>query len=159
MPDEAALAVIITGGILVGLVIVVALPAVLGIRLAARQRELEHQERMKALELGRPWPGEKALDGETSAESSPERGVRIGVWVPLGALGIAFAATSSQHNGESLTHMAIWISAAAVGVAGVICGTILAFRTPRAADSPPTPRFAHKPALEEDALDIVSRRG
>src|SRR5436309_715788 len=96
MSHDMTLAAIITGGILLGLLIVVGLPSVLGIRYAARQRELEHTERMKALELGRPWPGAEPDEAESSGVGAPDRGVKIGVWVPLGALGIALAATSSQ---------------------------------------------------------------
>src|SRR5262245_16808028 len=128
MSHDMTLAAIVTGGILFGLVIVVGLPVVLGIRMSSRHREFEHQERMKALELGRPWPCDPLAEAEAQAGSSPERGVRIGVWVPLGALGIAFVTSSAMTNRADMTHMAVWISAAAVGVTGVICGTILAMR-------------------------------
>src|SRR5262245_40329770 len=157
MAHDMTLAWIITGGILFGLLIVVGLPVVLGIRMSARHRELEHLERMKALELGRPWPGETLAETEAHAGSSSERSAKIGVWVPLGALGIAFVATPIISNRADMTHMAIWISAAAVGVTGVICGTILAMRTPQA--PPPISHAAFKPPLEDDALDIVSRGG
>jgi hypothetical protein len=160
MSHDMTLAVIITGGILFGLIILVGLPVVLGIRMSGRQRELEHQERMKALELGRPWPGEQPADGESQAVNSPDKGTRIGIWVPLGALGIAFVATTGRADAATnMTHMAVWISSAAVGVVGVICGTILAMRTPPPAAPPPLSRGSFKPPLEEDALDIVSRRG
>lgn len=159
MSHDMTMALVVTCGILGGLLIVVGLPSVLGIRMAARHRELEHEERMKALELGRPLPGEPADDDHSAAAPSSDRGARIGIWVPLGSLGIALAATSSRPDAAaSLTNMAVWISAAVVGVTGVICGTILAFRTPQPA-APSLRRAPLKPALDEDALDIVSRRG
>jgi hypothetical protein len=162
MYDETTLAAIITGGILLGLLILVGLPVVLSIRMGARHRELEHEERMKALELGRPFPGDPLPNDESQAVSPMDKGVRIGILVPLGALGIAFVATTTLSNGTtSMVPMAIWISSAAVGVAGVICGTVLAMRAPAAPTVPSRARGASlKPApFEEDALDLVGRRG
>jgi hypothetical protein len=159
MSHDMMLAAIVTGGVLVGLFIVIGLPVVLTVRNSAQQRELEHAERMKALELGRPWPGDKVPEVESVPERATDRGGHIGIWVPLGALGIAFAATSSQPQSAHGADIAVWISAAAVGVTGVICGTVLAMRTPPPAAPAPSPRSTFKPPAEEDALDVVSRRG
>jgi hypothetical protein len=102
---------VIAALVLAGISLLVVVPTVLGLRHARRQRELEHAERMRALELGHPLPG-----SEPSAQHSPA--LMIGLWVPISALGIAFVA--QQHEA--------WIAAALVGVAGVVCGTVLAMR-------------------------------
>ncbi|MDR3618526.1 MAG: hypothetical protein P4L85_04180 [Paludisphaera borealis] len=135
------------------LMIVVALPVVLGMRHAAKDQEFQHAERLKAIEMGRPLPGDPAHEG------SPRTAVAgIGVWVPISALVIALAATTGSQNSEA-AGVAIWVSAGGVGVTGLICGTILAMSTMardgRTAD-------CHAPAkhrFEESEIDTVSRRG
>jgi hypothetical protein len=57
---------------------------------------------------------------------------------------------------ETGFHEEIWMSSGLVGVAGVICGTLLAAlsRPAVAAD-----RSAAKPVYEPDAFDVVGTRG
>lgn len=133
------------------LMIVVALPVVLSMRQAAKDRELLHAERQKALEMGRPLPGESASQGSVS-------GTGVGVWVPICVFGIALGATQAS-NGSQAADVAIWVSAGCVGVTGVICGTILtlhnSMREGRAAHTHAPP----KPSFEEAEIDTVSRRG
>lgn len=160
MPDEVTLAAIIAGSVLLGLMIVVGLPVVLTFRHHARQRAFEHAERMKALELGRPWPtGDANAEGTSpGGDGRPEhRAVKIGVWVPLGSLGIALAATSGPSS--NATDVAVWVMAGVVGVAGLVCGTILALHAPAPAPLTPPPYGPAKPTFADDALDVVSRRG
>jgi hypothetical protein len=154
MSDQIIMAAVIVTGILLGLLVVVGLPVSLGLRHAARERELEHTERMKALELGRPWPGETAA----RHASASSKAVTLGVWVPLGALGIALAATSGP-GGFRHDATFVWLAAGAVGLSGVVCGTMLALRESASGVSPPPPVNAVKGALDADALDVVSRRG
>jgi hypothetical protein len=151
-PDDLRLAGIIAVAVVLVLMIVVALPVVLGMRQAARDREFEHAERLKALELGRPLPGDPATDGSTRRGDNG-----IGVWVPLGALAIALAATRGSDNSPAA--VATWVAAGTVGVAGVICGSILALRAPSPGDPAPRNLVPIKPPSEEDAVDTVSRRG
>jgi hypothetical protein len=157
MSDDLMLAGIIMVGVVLGLLVAVGLPVVLGTRNTARQRELEHAERLKALELGRPWPGGDAAN----CDWYKHKGVLIGVWVPLGALGIALAATADKGgSGNATVDMVTWIAAGTVGVAGVLCGTILAaLRSPSAGVSTRPFHASTKPSFEEDAVDTVSRRG
>ena len=59
-PVELSIAGIVVAAVVAVLMIVVALPVVLSMRHAARDREFQHAERLKALEVGLPWPGEPA---------------------------------------------------------------------------------------------------
>ena len=72
----------------------------LGIRQDRYKRELEHKERMRALELGRTLPGDQSW-------LSPLRiGFLTGLIVPVSAMGFAWLSTLSMgYNGE------VWRSA------------------------------------------------
>ena len=150
-PVDLWLAGIIGTAVVLVLLIVVALPVVLSMRHAARDREFQHAERLRALELGQPLPGDPATD-----VAPRQAGTGIGVWVPLGALALALSAT--RDAGDSPVAVATWVAAGSVGIAGVICGTILAVKAP-----PPATRVRGcaptKPVFGEDDVDTVSRRG
>ena len=152
-PTELSMLLLVIFASVAVLMIVVALPVVLSMRHAAKDRELLHAERLKALEMGRPLPGETAT--QTSAGASG-----VGVWVPICVFGIALAATQHSENSQAIG-VAVWISAGCVGVTGVICGTILtlnnAMKESRAAGRPALPPA--KPQFEEHEIDTVSRRG
>jgi len=134
--------------------LVVAIPIHYAVMHARRERELEHAERMKALELGRPFPGP-----EVEARWSPAWvAVAIGAGVPIASFLLAGLATPEVHNEIAY---AIWPAAGAVGVAGVICGTVLAARLP--ASGRPSRGFeaadAKSAVCDPDAIDVVGRRG
>jgi hypothetical protein len=115
--------VIIIGIMAVAAVLICAIST--GIKYAAKERELQHAERMKALENG------LALD-----EVDDERRLRtgllrlafsIGVVVPICAAGSATGALSAMGSSASgITVFLICSAAAAVGVAGVASGAWLA---------------------------------
>ena len=136
-PTELSTLLLVIFASVAVLMIVVALPVVLSMRHAAKDRELLHAERLRALETGRPMPGETVSHNATVATGG-------GVWDPICVFGIALAA---------------WISAGCVGVTGVICGTVLtlhnAMREGRATDQP----SPAKPHFEEADIDTVGRRG
>jgi multisubunit Na+/H+ antiporter MnhB subunit len=92
----------------------------MGIRHARFERQLQHTERIRALEAGRVLPGEQPW-------WSPERlAVAIGAGVPLAALILGLKVTSSgTASGE------MWFAVGLIGVAGVVCGTQLALRLPQ----------------------------
>jgi hypothetical protein len=131
----------------IGGLLIAPLAIIIGCRLKQRNRELEHIERMKALEFGRSLPQDEPWLSPTKI------GAAIGIIVPLAAFSAACTATQQAGYNE-----AIWIAAAMVGVAGVICGPILvvsALKYPAApAESP-----QDKPYVEEDAYDVVGSRG
>jgi hypothetical protein len=111
-----------------------------------RKREMEHIERMKALEFGRTLPQDEPW-------WSPQRiAVVIGGMVPLGVFVSAAFATSAVGY-----HETVWIAAAMVGIASVISGSILAAQSLKEQGSKPL--NADKPYVEEDAYDVVSARG
>jgi hypothetical protein len=120
-------------------------PIILGFRQSRRNREFEHTERMKAFEMGRRWPG-GAL--EQPAPSSSRGAIAIGAGVPIGVFGCAWLASMTVGYQET-----IWIAAAMVGMSGVICGTVLAKQ------SNGSEKSSAKPQVEEDAYDVVARRG
>lgn len=103
--------------ILVVVLGVIVLVGWMGLRHAWKERELEHAERMRALEVGLLLPRDRPF-------WSPERvAVAIGAGVPLGALVLALAATEVDSAGAMA-----WPAAGLVGAIGLICGTVLALR-------------------------------
>jgi hypothetical protein len=117
-----------------------------GGRLSHRKRELEHMERMRAMELGRTLPQDEPW-------LSPAKiGAMIAVAVPLVAF-ISAAVTTS----EAGFHDGVWIAAAMAGTAAVICGSILVASSVKKTQQIDPP--GEKPYIEEDAYDVVSTRG
>jgi hypothetical protein len=137
------------------------LPIILHYRGERRKRELDHIERMSAIEVGRSYPGEL----KNSLESFPKSVIPhlvaagIGVVVPIGV--VAFAGLVTLIGGFQKE---VWITAAMVGLGGVICGTVLAGNAALHKGTTPEPegstQFAtSKPEVDEDAYDVVSARG
>jgi hypothetical protein len=151
----------------------IVVPTVLGFRHAARKRDLEHRERMKALEMGMPLPGDSAW---TSALC-----ICIGAVVPVASLVVGLIATlvapggrrMSEHPGDlsnivfwdhvqsSNYYTTIWTGVGFVGVAGVVGGTLLAMRLLGSRDRSriELPATGKPPAFDPDAYDTVGRRG
>jgi hypothetical protein len=121
----------------------------LGIRHDKYKRELEHKERMRALELGRSLPG------DTPWLSPAKLGLLIAGGVPIGIFTCA-----SIVSVESGFHQDVWIAAGMVGLGGVISGTLLAgLSFARTEEARPKAEYALKPEIAEDAYDVVSARG
>jgi hypothetical protein len=119
-------------------------PIIWGLKQARRNRELEHMERMKALEMGQPLLGA----GKNQPPPVAHTAVAIGTRVPIGVFGCAWLASMTVGYQET-----IWIMAGVVGLGAVICGTILAKQ------SVGWEMSAAKPHVEEDAYDVVASRG
>jgi uncharacterized membrane protein YuzA (DUF378 family) len=138
---------------IVGMAIpIVIVPVALGIKYARRERELEHAERMKALELGRTLPEDEPL-------WSPGRlCLAIGVGVPIGVFGFAWLASGRGGDQEEALR---WISAAIVGLAGVVCGSLLTHRhlIQREHSRGAREGYEAKSPIDADAFDVVDRRG
>lgn len=135
---ELLVILLIGGAFLVALVGIV-----LGIRHSRFEREIEHAERMKALELGMTLPKDAPWWTPTRVA------VAIGAAVPLGCFLLALAASES-----SPANQLAWPAACGVGVVSVICGTILALRL--RAQSPPDVDLPRKPYLSVDDRDFSS---
>jgi len=170
-PILSILGLIIGAGVVVGLVAIVG-----GFLQNRRDRLLTHQERLKALELGREVPDDVATarmkvawgvasrdkqadsgdDDEGASGALSRKAFSTAIWVAFWGF---LAAGQSVSVGRSpvITAVCIGIAAStgAIGVTAVICGTILAMRTPKSGSSGVT----RKAEFEGDALDVVSRRG
>ncbi len=116
-------------------------------RISHRKRELEHMERMRAMELGRTLPQDEPRLSPTKI------GALIAIAVPVASFISAATATS-----EAGYHEVVWLAAAMAGTAGVICGSILVFAAIRK-PTYSTASAVEKPYIEEDAYDVVSSRG
>jgi hypothetical protein len=127
-------------------------PIVLAFRQSRRKLELEHAERMRAIELGRPFYRQGEREDETWTETA-RLAKAIGVVVPQGSLGCAFVASLILG-----VHQEIWIAAGMVGLAGVVCGWLLAAQI-GGANQDARQAADLKPRVDEDAFDVVSARG
>jgi hypothetical protein len=123
----------------------------MGIRHDRHKRELEHRERMTALEMGRSLPGDVPW-------LSPVRvGFLTATLVPIVAFLCAWQGTLSAGY-----HEEIWKAAGMVGVFAVSGGSLLGgigfFREARRQEAASTVSN-HKPRIEDDAYDVVAARG
>jgi hypothetical protein len=130
-------------GMLIPLVIV---PVALVTKHARTARQLEHAERMRALELGRTLPMDE------SWWSPPRICVAIGAGVPIGVFLAAWLASASVGYQDG-----IWVGAMGVGLAGVIGGSILSARY--LAQRERSQASYAKPVVDDDAYDVVGARG
>jgi hypothetical protein len=125
---------------------IVIVPVALAMKHAKRVRELEHTERIRALELGRTLPQDESW-------WNPGRmGLALGLGVPLGVFACAAAATVADGY-----HAGVWLAAAVVGSAGVVWGSDLA--AGKSAGVMNTPAYGAKPIVADDAFDVVGARG
>jgi hypothetical protein len=128
---------------------VILVPIILGLRQARIERELEHAERMKALELGRTLPQDEGW------WSLPRISVAIGAGVPAVVFFCAWQGSESLSDPRTP-----WVAASLVGLAAVVSGSTLAARHYLRHDE--ARQAAHgfngKPLIDEDAYDFVSRR-
>ncbi|MFO0949950.1 MAG: hypothetical protein U0835_02130 [Isosphaeraceae bacterium] len=129
----------------------VLVPVVLGIRHARYERELEHAERMRALELGRTLPGDESF------WTPPKICVSIGAVVPVLVFMCAVSASQTVGYREE-----IWVMSGMVSMVAVISGAVLAskhFNQRHEAATSADARASFKMTTEEDAYDVVSARG
>jgi hypothetical protein len=129
---------------------VVIVPILVYYRHERRRIELEHEKSMRAIELGRPLPGDRPAGAWFSAAHI---GLVIGAGVPVGVFLCTAIATIVAGF-----HEAMWIATGMVGLGGVISGAVLAGNDRMNRHATPDQTTA-KPYLEEDAYDVVSARG
>jgi len=137
-------------GILVPIVIV---PTALGLKHARLVRELEHAERMKALEVGRTLPQDEPW------WSPAKVCVAIGAAVPIGSMVTAWMASESLGYKDE-----IWGMSTAVALSSLVCGSVLAskhFRHKAEADAlaSSSAGYPAKARHDADAFDVVGTRG
>lgn len=130
------------------LIPIVIVPTSLAFKHARFLREVEHKERMRAMELGRNLAED---------EWSPIHfALSIGVGVPIGSMLVAWWAGAPSVGASG----AIWTAATVLGLGGLICGTVLASRHFAARQQVADRHGAEdKPAFDPDAFDVVGSRG
>ncbi len=129
---------------------IVLVPIILGIRYKRYARELEHAERIKALELGR------SFGADDSWWTLPRIIVAIGAGVPAVVFFCAWQASESLQDPKPA-----WICAAVVGTAAVVSGSVLAARhfLRRDESTQGGYGFDAKSRIDADTFDVVSSRG
>jgi hypothetical protein len=171
MDTNVAITVFVGGLFLAALVAIVG-----GFLHTRRERVLTHQDRMKALDLGREIPGdavtarmelgsvvsfhnnkvESSGDNEGGSRAISQKAFSTALWVAFwGFLAAAQSVSIGQGPAIVAVAVAIAVSAGAIGVTSVICGTILAVHT----SSSHTSRAPGKMLIDSDELDVASRRG
>lgn len=125
---------------------IVLVPTIMGMRQASRKREMQHAERMRALELGQPITGQSHWAAAVAA---------IGAGVPLTSFIFTFLAYVNSHNPPGEIWMAPTITSFFALVGAVKLGA-LAFKPPKpqVADEP---AYNGKPHYDPDAYETVGR--
>ena len=131
------------------LIPIVIVPTALGFKHARFLREVEHAERMRAMELGRTLPGEGAWTPAGIA-------LTIGAAVPMASMLLAWLATRSMNMVDAPIEI-VWKMAGMVGLGGVICGSVLASQQFLKGDKATS--IDEKPVYDPDEFDVVGRRG
>ena len=125
-------------------------PLIILLKQRQKRREWDHDERMRALELGiAPAGGSRGLFWPSMAA------IAIGALVPIAAFLFTFLATVATHTSSD-----IWQAASYVSCFAVVCGTILAAKLKGSGDSRPVESKPVKPPhYDPDAYDTAGRRG
>ncbi len=98
----------------------------LGFRQMAKSREFSHMEKMRALELGqRLEPSEPEEQHDKSLHNLFWISFWIGAGVPIAATSAASAIVVQSYISDFRIIIGIWICAAVISVASVICATVL----------------------------------
>lgn len=135
--------------ILALLIPIIIVPTALGLKHARFLREVEHAERMRALELGRSLAEDRGC-------SRLDVAMAIGAGVPVGSLGVVWLAGQAS----PLLAQPLSVAAGFIGLGAVLCGTILAATRPTNRDqAAPASRSDEKFAMDPDAYDVVGSRG
>ena len=151
--------VLLAVALLAGLILIFAFVLVLVLLARSQERrQWEHAERLKALEMGQGVP-ERVSEWARALVC-----VAIGAGVPVGAFLFTGLATVLQK-----VDTGIWLAPTIVGAAAVYYGYCLASKLftgddpdeedEDEEDDEDDTRAARKPAMEADALDVVSQRG
>ncbi len=145
IPDRIIPLVIPLAGIALPLMLV---PTIIAMRQAAKKREYEHLERMKALETGQPVPGEAAWPAALVCAA-------IGAGVPVGSFLFTFLASvnSPQMPGE------IWMAPGVVSALALFTCRKMASTLFRPATLPSTVPLNGKPAFDPVAYDMAGHHG
>ena len=141
-------------GIMMPLVLV---PTIILLVHRQKQRELCHQERLRALEMGLPASGPDRMPGGGTV-------IAIGAGVPIASVLTAWmtAISVSDSHPDYMPIVAVaWGCAFMISSGALITSLVLGVLLMRSRKpAEPMDQFAAiKPAYEPDAYDVVSRRG
>jgi len=126
----------------------VLVPLILAFRHSAKKREFSHRERMKALETGRPVPGEGANPAVAVVCMA------IGTGVPTVSFVFTWLASlTAPHLAAGIWVAPAVVSSIALLVAYRLASTLLC--PVRASNEP----LIGKPTFDPDAYDVVGSRG
>jgi hypothetical protein len=136
-----------------GVLALVVIGIVSGLKQAQRRKELEHLERIKAMEMGLA-PQPSGLDWPSAAVC-----IAIGAGVPIGSFVVAWLATLTADAPDGIWVAPVFVSFAAIGATRKLAYRIIDPRSgskkPAYAQSAPT----GKPEFDPDAFDVVGSRG
>ena len=128
---------------------VILVPTILSFRHAARKRDNQHRERMKALETGQPVPGEAAWPAAVACAA-------VGLGVPIGSFFLTWMACLTVPNLPA----PVWIAPAAVSLVALMSAGQIAETLGRRSRTPSKPAIDAKPPMyDPDAYDVVGARG
>ena len=135
----------------VGLVLTWASTAV---KQARRRREMEHAERMKAMEMGLvPPPG--GLNWPAAAVC-----IAVGAGVPIGSFLVSWLATLTAGAPNEIWYAPVFVSFAAIGAARKLACRVIDPKSGSCkAPGDRAPATAGKEAFDPDAFDVVGSRG
>ncbi len=134
---------------------IIVVPTTLFFKHRLRVREMQHNERMRAMELGvmprtesMSWPGAAVC-------------VALGAGVPVGSLVVAWLATMTNDAPSEVWGVPVVISFFAIWAAQALAERMLRPKKERlnAANTSQTEQTAGKPAFDPDAYDVVGSRG
>lgn len=123
-------------------------------RRAQARKEMEHRERMKALEVGLV-PQPSGLDWPAAAVC-----IALGAGVPVGSFLVAWLAALTAGAPDGIWVAPVFVSFAAIGASRKLASRIIDPRPASRRDS-----FARqgnpaaKPAFDPDSFDVVGARG
>jgi hypothetical protein len=134
---------------------IVLVPLIMLLKHRTLQREWQHKERMKAIEMGAP-PSPATAGGSV---------VAIGAGVPIASVIAATVTSLSYESNSSGDEVAVfgiaWGCAFLISILGMVFGVILARIQGRARKETESLHATQdgKPIFDPDAYDVVSSRG
>jgi hypothetical protein len=136
-----------------GVLALVTWGAIAGTRRAHRRKEMEHLERMRAMELG-VAPAPVGMDWPAASVC-----IAIGAGVPIGSFAICWLATLTTHVPSGIFVAPVFVSFAAIGAARKLAHRVLDPRSGATKPAYARSAKAGKPEFDPDAFDVVGSRG
>ena len=126
------------------------------VKQSGRRKEMEHSERMRALEMG-VVPLPSGLDWPAAAVC-----IAVGAGVPIGSFVVAWLATMTSNVPGEIWLAPMFVSFAAIGATRKLAFRIIDPKSASAGKCGSRKQMASKvdkPAFDPDAYDFVGSRG